>query len=164
MNNIVLVGNLCLNNELKNGKTSYLRNVLAVRRDFAPKESDFVPVVFFGKIAEIVSRATQKGDKLGVVGRLQVEKNTDQAGNTKTNISVLVEKVELFVFHEENNIQQAQKPQYPAQAKPQYPTQNPQYQAPTQPQAPQQVQQPTQEKAPKEDYSTLFDSEEDLGF
>lgn len=78
MNKVILVGRLCRDPDVKN--TTSGRTVatftLAVDRRFknkdGQKEADFIPIVFWGKQAELVGQYLSKGSQIGVTGRLQV--------------------------------------------------------------------------------------------
>ena len=103
MNNINLVGRLCKENELqesKEKKVSILRNTIAVKRRMED-ESDFINVVFIGKVAELVDEYTEKGNRIGVVGELHINNYEDDEGNKKQYVNVLVTNVDLIDFKEQ---------------------------------------------------------------
>lgn len=75
MNKIVLIGRLCREPSLshKDG-TAICKFYLAVDRPYNRKAAvttDFIPVVFFGKLAETVSKYFGQGDKIALSGRLE---------------------------------------------------------------------------------------------
>lgn len=94
LNQIVLVGRLVQGPEIKeleNGmRTSYI--TLAVPRSFKNSdgiyETDFIPCLLYKGIAENTVEYCQKGDLLGIKGRIQ----TKQEEN-KNIIEIVAEKV-----------------------------------------------------------------------
>ena len=76
MNNVVLIGNLARDPELRystgaNG-TAICRFTVAVNDGFGERRrTDFIPIVVFGKTAENCDRYLKKGSKVCVNGRIQ---------------------------------------------------------------------------------------------
>lgn len=77
MNEVTLIGRFVREVELtttSNG-TRVLNNVLAIHRYHRQADgeeiTDFIPVVFWNHLAEIVSKHHQKGDLIAVSGRMQ---------------------------------------------------------------------------------------------
>lgn len=100
MNKIVLCGNICRDIELKyyNDK-KYVRNTIAVRRDYKNKEgnydSDFFNFTVWGTQAEFVSKYASKGDKILISGKL-LNNNYEKDGQTVYNNDIQVETIELL--------------------------------------------------------------------
>lgn len=69
------------------------------------QETDFLPVVVFGKSAEFAEKYLTKGIKVGVVGRLQVSKYETSDGEKKTRAEILADNVEVLEW--KNKPQQA---------------------------------------------------------
>lgn len=61
--------NLAVNREYKNQNGEY--------------ETDFIPVVMWGKNSETLSKYCKKGDLIGIAGRLQIDKYTNDKGENK---------------------------------------------------------------------------------
>ena len=86
MNHINLVGRICRTPEVKEiGNDNKVINfTMAVDRKFknknGEKEADFIPVVFFGKAADIIEQYFHKGDGIGISGRLQVRNYENKEG------------------------------------------------------------------------------------
>lgn len=102
MNTIQLIGNICKDVELRvtqSGK-KIIDNTIAVKKEkknsLGEYESDFIKVVLFDYNAEYLSKYSKKGDKIGVVGKLRVDPYQDKEGNYKTDVYVIVDKVELL--------------------------------------------------------------------
>jgi single-strand DNA-binding protein len=90
MNKIVVLGRITKDPELKfvqsNGKV-YAKVTLAVERPFknekGERETDFIPVIFWGRKAEIVCQYMTKGRQLSVGGRLQTRFYDDNDGKKR---------------------------------------------------------------------------------
>lgn len=78
MNKVILMGRLTKDPDVKYTQTGKVvtQFTLAVDRPFKDangnKETDFIPVVVWGKAAELVGNSCQKGHRLLVDGRLQI--------------------------------------------------------------------------------------------
>ncbi|MCI5775099.1 MAG: single-stranded DNA-binding protein [Aerococcus sp.] len=97
MNQVELIGRLCRDIELKtteNGK-AYCRNTLAIdrHRANATQTADFIPIVAFGKSAELMQRFVTKGDELAIVGHLASGQYTTKAGHTVYSLEVIVDRL-----------------------------------------------------------------------
>lgn len=77
MNEVTLIGRFVRDVELSktNNGTSVLNNVLAVHRYHrsvnGEEVTDFIPVVFWNQLAELVNQYHEKGDLIAVSGRMQ---------------------------------------------------------------------------------------------
>ncbi len=93
MNQVILVGRLTKEPELKYTKDGkgYCNFTLAVSREFKKDETDFINCVAWDKRAEAIANYVKKGNKLGIIGRLQIDKNND-IFYTK----IAVEKIEFL--------------------------------------------------------------------
>ena len=95
MNNVVLIGNISTDLELKqtmNGKLVCQFN-LAVNG--YGEKTDFIPVQVWNKQAENLVKFQQKGSKIGVMGRLSVD-NYEQDGQKKTFTKVVAHEIEFL--------------------------------------------------------------------
>lgn len=97
MNLVVLTGRLTRDPELKFGQSgkAYSRFSLAVDRPFQKGEADFINCVAFGKTAELIGEYLRKGRKVGVTGRLQMNRY-EANGEKRTSYDVLVENIEFL--------------------------------------------------------------------
>ena len=101
MNNIVVIGNLVANPELKyipNSGKAVSTFTVAVKRDFAKEgmqDTDFIPVEVWGKTAENCANYLEKGRKVGVQGSIRIEKYTKD-GETRTFTKILANNVEFL--------------------------------------------------------------------
>ena len=103
MNQVILVGRLTKEPELKYTKDGkgYCNFTLAVSREFKKDETDFINCVAWDKRAEAIANYVKKGNKLGIIGRLQIDKNND-IFYTK----IAVEKIEFL-----ENAKSSQEPE-----------------------------------------------------
>ena len=95
MNNVVLIGNISTDLELKqtmNGKSVCQFN-LAING--YGEKTDFVPVQVWNKQAENLVKFQQKGSKIGVSGRLSVD-SYEQDGQKKTFTKVVAHEIEFL--------------------------------------------------------------------
>lgn len=102
MNNISIIGRLCHSIEVKttpNGK-SVGNFTLAVDRPFrntqGEKESDFINCQAWGSQADFLKDYSEKGNRIGVTGRLQIRKYDDKDGNKRTAAEVICASVEIL--------------------------------------------------------------------
>lgn len=111
MNAVTLIGKLCREHELKytTTGTAVLENAIAVRREAKNKdgeyESDFVSFTLFGKTAEFLSKYSDKGDTICLIGRLRTDKYTNKEGETKYKQYIRGSSVEIIKHKDEKQIQ-----------------------------------------------------------
>lgn len=102
MNRIMLIGRLTKDPESKvieeTGRT-ITRFILAVDRPYKTNGEergvDFIPVVFFGKRAEILAQYMSKGKMLSVSGRLQIHSYQGNDGAKKYIAEVLADEFQF---------------------------------------------------------------------
>lgn len=100
LNQLVMVGRLTKKAELKkdeNGK-SYTNITLAIPRSYKNEEgiydTDFINVSLFNGVAENVSEWVNKGDLLGIKGRLETRpKTNDEDFQNGREMVVIADKV-----------------------------------------------------------------------
>ncbi len=102
-NNVVLVGRLCRDPELRytqNGK-AVARFTLAVNREYSKeKEADFINIVVWGKPAENCGNYLRKGRLTAVTGSMRNNNYEDKNGVKHYNMEVLANRVEFLEFGE----------------------------------------------------------------
>ncbi|MDT8952216.1 single-stranded DNA-binding protein [Lacticaseibacillus paracasei] len=95
MNSVNLVGNVATSVKTGNGSATA---ILAVHRIFSGKDkqtADFVPVVAFGKMGEVLNNYAPKGTRIGISGHIhtgQYEKD----GRTEYTWQVVAEHIYLL--------------------------------------------------------------------
>lgn len=115
MNKVILIGNITKDIELQtsvNG-TSYCRFSLAVPREHTNENGervvDFINLTAWRNTAENLSKYTEKGSKIAVVGRVQVDSWTDEDGIKKFNINIVAEDVEFIVGRKKQETKEVKK-------------------------------------------------------
>ena len=104
MNKVTLIGRLTKDPELKytpGAGTAVTTLTLAVDRRFTKdgqKESDFIPVVIWGKQAESTAQYVPKGKLLGVAGRIQTRSYDAKDGTKRYVTEVIAEEVQFLEF------------------------------------------------------------------
>ena len=84
LNRIVVIGRLTRDPELRSTSNgvAVATFTVAVDRNFSnnrgERETDFIPVVLWGRSAELVGNSCAKGHRLGVEGRIQVRTYEDK--------------------------------------------------------------------------------------
>lgn len=102
MNKAILMGRLTKDPDVKYTQTGKVvtQFTLAVDRPFKDaqgnKETDFVPVVLWGKTAELVGNSCQKGHRLLVEGRLQIRSYDAKDGTKRWVTEVIANSVEFI--------------------------------------------------------------------
>lgn len=102
MNRIVVLGRLVRDPEIRytpNGRVVG-QFTLAVDRPFAnqdgQRESDFIPVVIWGKQAETIGNSVVKGQRLLVEGRLQIRSYEAKDGSSRTIAEIVADRFEFI--------------------------------------------------------------------
>jgi single-strand DNA-binding protein len=100
MNNVSLVGRLTRDPEVRytDGGLSIARFSLAVDRRFKKEgqpDADFPNCVAFGKTAEFIEKWFHKGQRIGLVGRIQTGSYTKEDGTKVYTTDVVAENVEF---------------------------------------------------------------------
>lgn len=97
MNKFIVTGNI-VKDASKGDKMS--RTSIAVRRDFKNEkgeyDTDFFDLVAFGHQAEFINKYVNKGDKVEIVGRMQVRQYTTQDGITRKAYEVIIESISIL--------------------------------------------------------------------
>ena len=107
INSVCLVGNLTKDVELRqvNEQTTCAMFTLAVQRDFKNPDgtttTDFISCVAWNGQANFLSRYCKKGDKIGIVGRIQARNYQDQQGQTHFITEVICNSVESYTKREQ---------------------------------------------------------------
>ncbi len=101
MNRVILLGRLTRDAEIKYTQASeplaICRFVVAVDRPFSRNRqegeptADFINCVAFGKRGESISKFFNKGNKIALDGRLQINSYNDKDGNKRYSANVIVD-------------------------------------------------------------------------
>ena len=109
MNKIIIMGRLTKSPEIRytSSQKVVASLVLAVDRPFltqdGKREADFIPVVIWGKAAELVGNSCQKGHRLLVEGRLQIRNFEGKDGSKRYIAEVIASNIE-FVERKEKTM------------------------------------------------------------
>lgn len=103
MNRVELLGRLVRDVEVKKGEsgTEVGTFTLAVGRKLKKDETDFIDCVTFGKLTETLVKYTEKGNRLIVLGSLQVNNYEDKDGNKKKSTYIVVDDFYFVDFKKE---------------------------------------------------------------
>lgn len=106
LNKVVLIGRLTRDPELRytpSGK-AVANFTLAVDRPFrsasGEKETDFIPIVTWGKNAENCATYIAKGRLVSVEGRIQISKWENEEGQSRSKAEVVAEHVVFLEWGE----------------------------------------------------------------
>jgi len=108
INNVSLTGRIATDIRVYNGDNSNIANFnLAVQRSFTNKngerETDFIPIVAFNKLADNISNYTQKGSLIGVEGRVQTRNYEDKDGKRVFVTEIIANNVTFLETKRNNN-------------------------------------------------------------
>lgn len=95
MNKIILMGRLTKDAEQRvtTGGTTITSFTVAVDRHNEKKETDFIPVLAFGKTGDTVKTYFPKGRMIALEGRLQIRQYEDKEGKKRTASEVVADRV-----------------------------------------------------------------------
>lgn len=102
MNKVVLLGRLTKDPDVKYTQTGKVvtQFTLAVNRPFkdadGKSEADFIPIVVWGKIAELCGNSCHKGHRLLLEGRLQIRNYDAKDGTKRWVTEIIVNNVEFI--------------------------------------------------------------------
>lgn len=94
MNKTILIGRLTRDADYREGNTNLARFTLAVDR--TGDGADFPSCKAFGKTADIISKYTRKGSRIGIEGHLQTGSYQGRDGRTVYTTDVICDRVELL--------------------------------------------------------------------
>lgn len=96
MNNVILIGNLTADPEMRYSSAgkAVSRFTLAITRD--KENTDYIQVVTFNNTAEAVNRYLRKGSKAAISGRIQSGSYTNKEGQKVYTTDVIAASVEFL--------------------------------------------------------------------
>lgn len=97
MNKIILIGRMTKDAEVRytQSNKAVAQFSLAVNRP-GNKETDFINIIAWDKLGEIVQKYTHKGSLIAVEGRLQVRTYEDNNGNKRYITEVVANNINLL--------------------------------------------------------------------
>ncbi len=102
MNKVFLIGNLTRDPELRETPSgvAMCRFAIAVTRPYASqdgeRQTDFFECTAWRGQAETISRYAKKGNKISVVGHIQIRNYEDNQGMKRTAVDVIVQDFEFL--------------------------------------------------------------------
>ena len=99
MNSVNLIGRLTNKPTFgyTNNNIAYARFTIAVNRNFknanGERQADFINCIAYRKTAELINQYANKGDLLGVEGRIQTGSYTASDGSKKYTTDVVIENI-----------------------------------------------------------------------
>lgn len=102
LNHMVVIGRLCADPELRytQSGTPVASFTLAVDRAYkaasGERETDFIPVVVWQKLAEIVAQHLKKGRLAAAVGRLQIRSYENKEGQKVRMAELIASEVQFL--------------------------------------------------------------------
>jgi len=105
MNKVIISGRITNAIELRKTKddVGITNLIVAVRRDYknaqGEYDTDFVKVVVYGQHAEYLNKFTEKGKRIEVDGRIQVQQY-EKDGEKRYDTSIVANKVYILDFKE----------------------------------------------------------------
>ena len=108
LNRVVLIGHLTKDPELRttSNDVSVTSFTIAVDRNFnnqqGEKETDFIPVVAWHKLAETCAKYLEKGRLVAVSGRMQVRSYEAKDGSKRYVTEVVADEVQFLERMEEH--------------------------------------------------------------
>ena len=111
MNKVILIGRLTRDPELRHTQngTPVANFTLAIDRSFTnqggEKETDFIDIVTWRKLAEIVANNLEKGRLVAVEGRLQIRSYDDQNGVRRKAAEVVADQVKFLDYRRQDKSQ-----------------------------------------------------------
>ena len=106
MNKVILVGRLAQDPEVRytQSGTAVANFNIAISSGYGEhKQTDFIPIVAFKNLAEIVGNNLKKGSQVLVEGRMQVRSYETQEGQKRRVTEVIVQNVEFLGSKKSDN-------------------------------------------------------------
>ena len=97
INNVVLVGRLVRDAEARTTKSG--KNIAAFTLAVSGIEKeyvDFIDCLAWGKTADVVTQYTSKGKRVGIVGKLHINKYETKDGEKRSRAEVIVNSIQLL--------------------------------------------------------------------
>lgn len=108
INNVVLVGNLGRDPEVKYTSAGMAITTFSLCFNSGKDKNGWINVVCFNKLAETAGQHLSKGAKVGIVGVLDENKWEDNNGNKRSNIQIICNNIEFIKLNKQQNQGQGQ--------------------------------------------------------
>ena len=109
INNVVLIGRATKDPVMSytTSQTAVAKFNLAVQR--YPVGADFPSIVAFGKLAETIEKYVHKGDKIGIVGKVQTS-SYESEGKKVYTTNIVADKMEFLNSKSDNAPSESDNP------------------------------------------------------
>ena len=110
INNVTLVGRLVRDAEARTTKSG--KNIAAFTLAVSGIEKeyvDFIDCLAWGKTADIITKYTSKGKRVGVVGKLHINKYETKDGEKRSRAEVIVKSIQLLSSAEASKKEDAEE-------------------------------------------------------
>lgn len=110
INNVTLVGRLVRDAEARTTKSG--KNIAAFTLAVSGIEKeyvDFIDCLAWGKTADVVTKYTGKGKRVGVVGKLHINKYETKDGEKRSRAEVIVNSIQLLSSAEASKKEDAEE-------------------------------------------------------
>lgn len=110
INNVTLVGRLVRDAEARTTKSG--KNIAAFTLAVSGIEKeyvDFIDCLAWGKTADVVTKYTSKGKRVGVVGKLHINKYETKDGEKRSRAEVIVNSIQLLSSAEASKKEDAEE-------------------------------------------------------
>lgn len=110
INNVTLVGRLVRDAEARTTKSG--KNIAAFTlavRGIEKEYVDFIDCLAWGKTADVVTKYTSKGKRVGIVGKLHINKYETKDGEKRSRAEVIVNSIQLLSSAEASKKEDAEE-------------------------------------------------------
>lgn len=110
INNVTLVGRLVRDAEARTTKSGKNTAAFTIAVGGIEKEYvDFIDCLVWGKTAEVVTKYTSKGKRVGIVGKLHINKYETKDGEKRSRAEVIVNSIQLLSSAEASKKEDAEE-------------------------------------------------------
>lgn len=110
INNVTLVGRLVRDAEARTTKSGKNIAAFTIAVSGIEKEYvDFIDCLAWGKTADVVTKYTGKGKRVGIVGKLHINKYETKDGEKRSRAEVIVNSIQLLSSAEASKKEDAEE-------------------------------------------------------
>jgi single-strand DNA-binding protein len=110
INNVTLVGRLVRDAEARTTKSGKNIAAFTIAVSGIEKEYvDFIDCLAWGKTADVVTKYTSKGKRVGIVGKLHINKYETKDGEKRSRAEVIVNSIQLLSSAEASKKEDAEE-------------------------------------------------------
>jgi single-strand DNA-binding protein len=110
INNVTLVGRLVRDAEARTTKSGKNIAAFTIAVSGIEKEYvDFIDCLAWGKTADVITKYTSKGKRVGIVGKLHINKYETKDGEKRSRAEVIVNSIQLLSSAEASKKEDAEE-------------------------------------------------------